>query len=214
MQTKTGILFSIKVPMASWSEGGASLRPSEMTPTWSGVAGLIAAAFGWKRDDGRISKFASDYAMAVQVHEYGFRLLDYHTVQSPERSKSDKLRSRTRFEELSVDTVHTTITRREYVTDAHYDFVLLAVVNSPVVLPIEIRDALLNPHFPLYVGRRSCPVGQVFARCQEGSLDTLLPDATHWDARLSSTRVPSLIRERRDLRSTGMTYLTRQECVA
>jgi len=45
-------------------------------------------------------------------------------------------------------------------------------------------------------------------------LDDLLPKATHWDSRIPTKRVPSLIRERRDLRSVNATYLMRKECVA
>ena len=199
--------------MASWAEGGAALRPTDMTPTWSAIVGLVSAALGWKRDDDRIAQFALNYAMAIQVIEAGSRLMDYQTIQSPERSQSDRRRARTRADELSVDTIHTTITRREYVTGADYDFLLLPVVDAPVIAPPEIAHALRNPYFPLYIGRRSCPVGQIFARCEEGVLDQLLPHATHWDSRLMSSRVPSLIRERRDLRAKGLTYLTRRECV-
>lgn len=209
-----GLRFRLRVPMASWSETGANLRPTDFVPTWSAITGLIGAAFGWRRDDIRLVELASGYALAVRVEKPGERLEDYHTVQSPERSHSDRLRSRTRADELSVAQIHTTITRREYVTGADYSLLVVAAVESPVVEPGQIVDALRRPVFPLYAGRRSCPIGRIAAEPVSGAMDSVMPDATHWDARIPSSRTPSLIRERRDLRVGAMAYAARNECVA
>jgi len=209
-----GVLFPLRSPLVAWSEGGAALRPTDFVPTWSAIAGMVGAAFGWDRRDARIAGLAGDYAMAVRVDRAGVRIEDYHTVQSPERSQADAMRARTRADELSVEDVHTTITRREYVSDAAYTILLLAIAGSPGVNAEEIRAALMRPAFPLYAGRRSCTLGRIAAELVHGDLDALMPDATHWDSRLPSKRTPSLVRERRDQRVGAMTYGVRHECVA
>lgn len=209
-----GVRFRLQTPLASWSESGAALRPTDNVPSWSALVGMIGAAFGWRRADGRLSQLATDYAMAVRIERSGERIEDYQTVQSPERSQADRLRASTRADELSVPNVHTTITRREYVADAIYEILVLAVANTPVVTADEIRAAMLRPIFPLYAGRRSCALGRLAAVVVTGELDTLLPDATNWDSRLVTARAPSLVRERRDMRVGANSYALRHECVA
>ena len=204
----------MRPPLASWSETGASLRPTDMVPSWSAIVGLVGAAFGWGRSDMRLVSLADDYAMAVRVDQPGERIEDYHTVQSPEKVQAERLRARSRADELAVEQIHTTITRREYVSGAAYTFLLLACRDTPVVSTGDIVEALLRPVFPLYAGRRSCLLGPIKAEAVVGTLDALLPDATHWDSRLPSTRSATLIRERRDQRIGAFTYSIRFECVA
>lgn len=209
-----GFQFELKEPMVSWSETGAHVRPTETTPTWSAIVGLISAALGLSRNDERIAQISTDFAMAVEVIRAGSRLDDYQTIQSPDAKQSQRLRANTRLDELSVSTINTTITRREYVMDAHYRILVLACSEDPIFKPTEIVAALRNPKYSLYVGRRSCPIGSLHTELVSGNIDSILPEATHWDRRLVSSRSPSLIRERRDLRLAGMRYGTRMECVA
>jgi len=209
-----GISFAIEVPLVSWSESGTALRPSDQVPTWSAIVGMMGAALGLSRTDHRLAELGLDYGMAVEILHRGTLVEDFHTIQSPERSQSEKIRASTRYQELSVKDVHTTITRREYISGASYLFLIVALVDDPVFAPCEVAQALRNPIFPLYAGRRSCPIGRVNATVIEGDLDGLLKKATHWDSRITTSRVPSLIRERRDLRSVNATYLMRKECIA
>lgn len=209
-----GVLFAIDAPLVSWSESGTALRPTDQVPTWSAIVGLIGAALGLSRTDNRLAQIALDYGMAVEIRRRGLLIEDFHTIQSPERSQSARIRASTRLQELSVESVHTTITRREYVTDASYSFLVVSLSDTPVFSPNEIANALGNPIFPLYAGRRSCPLGRINATIVKGEMDEVLPKATHWDLRITTNRSPSLIRERRDLRSVNSTYLMRRECVA
>lgn len=198
----------------SWSETGAASRPTDFVPSWSAIVGLVGAALGWGRTDQRLVRFANDYALAVAVENPGERIQDYHTIQSPEKSQAEAMRAQTRADELSVASVHTTITRREYVSGAAYTVLLLADSDSPIASATEIAAGLGRPVFPLYAGRRSCALGRVAAEVVAGNLDDLLPGATHWDHRLASGRSPSLIRERRDQRVGPFAFTIRHECVA
>lgn len=213
-ESAAGICFRLAVPLVSWSEAGAVIRPTDLIPSWSAITGMIGAALGWGRDDARLDRLAADYAMAVQVEQFGERLQDFHTIQSPEAAQAQRIRVRTRADELEVPTIHTTITRREYVSGARYVILVLPCRSDPGVSAQAIADALRRPAFALYAGRRSCAVGFIAAEVVTGNVDHLLPAATHWDSRLVSARTPSLIRERRDQRVGPRQYAVRHECVA
>jgi hypothetical protein len=76
-----------------------------------------------------------------------------------------------------------------------------------------VVDALGHPEFPLYAGRRGCTLGRIAARAVEGSLEAVLPDATHWDRRITAPWRPSLVRERRDMLAGNRKFTIRQEAV-
>ncbi len=173
-QPSQGIRFIVRTPLASWSQTGAALRPTDFVPTWSAIVGLLGAALGWSREDRRLDRLAADYAMAVRVDAAGERIEDYHTVQSPEKSQAGAMRARTRQDELSVRDVHTTITRREYVSGAAYTVLVLATVDAPVATPAQLAEGLAHPVFPLYAGRRTCLLGKVMAETVD-LMSTALP---------------------------------------
>lgn len=206
--------FSLKAPMASWSESGVLVKPTERTPTWSALVGLVGAAFGWSREDDRLAKFSADYAPVLVVRKAGEVFEDYHTIQTPEASQALRRRARTRLDEMSVPSIHSTITRREYVSDSVCDIILFPLTSTPVVTPEEIAAALANPVFPLYAGRRSCPLGPLRCVVENGDADTAVNEATHWDSRIRSSRKPSLVRERRDLLVGPRQFFIRKECIA
>ena len=196
--------FDISAPLASWSTTGTHYRPTDNTPSWSAITGMCGAAFGWQRTNDCLVKFANDYAMAIEVRRPGERLVDYHTVQSPHRPALNGKTPRTRWEELQAinprGEPHTTPTRREYLQDVKYKIALVRISDNPVVSVDQIIDALRTPVYPLFAGRRSCPIGPILAQKSNGqSIEEVLPDVTHWDQRLKSNLAHSLVRERRDL---------------
>lgn len=209
-----GVLFTIAAPLASWSTGGAAIRPTDSVPTWSAITGLLGAALGWSRIDERLVRIAEQYAMAVQVMNVGITVEDYHTVQAPDADAARRARANTRSDELLVSEPNTTITRREYVPDARYKVLVLALTSTPIVAAPELAWSLAHPVYPLYAGRRSCLIGRIAADVVAGDMDTLLPSATHWDSRLKTARTPSIVRERRDMRVGARVFAARHECVA
>jgi CRISPR-associated protein Cas5/CasD subtype I-E len=213
-QKMKGVLFEFSAPLASWATSGAAVRATDAVPTWSAMTGLLAAALGWGREDERIAALARDYAMAVRVIEPGSRLEDYHTVQSPDAARAGRARVQTRADELDAGEPNTTITRREYLSGARYSMLVLTAAERPVATPEALVRALREPVYALYAGRRSCPLARIGAKVVAGDLDSLLPDATHWDSRLPTSRTPSLVRERRDMRVGARRFAVRKECVA
>ncbi len=200
----SAVIFTLSTPLASWAESGVSYRPSDFVPTWSALVGLVGAAFGWPRGDERLVRFATEFAPAFEVVRTGDRLVDFQTIQSPGRAVFKNKAPRTRHQEVDVakeqGKLHTTITKREYVQDSVYKIALASLVEKPFIGMKDIIDALASPVFPLYAGRRSCPLGHVAAELSDGdAVNEWLPNVTHWDTRLVCEIEPSLTRERRDL---------------
>lgn len=153
------LLFRLYGPLASWGEiAVGESRHSAVYPGKSALLGLIAAAFGIRRDEEqRQAALASGYRFAVKVISTGHPLRDYHTAQAPD--SVGKFVYRTRRDELVLgkERLGTILSSREYRCDA---FSLVAVVaedDAPYSLD-EIREALMKPRFHLYLGRKSCPV--------------------------------------------------------
>lgn len=168
------LLFQLYGPLASWGDiAVGETRPSAMTPTKSAVLGLVAAALGLRRPNTARAEterdeweschiaLAKGYGMAVKMETMGLPLSDYHTVQVPSSGsgRNDKVFS-TRRDELThahKSDLNTILSRREYRQDAFYAVAIWARANSPYTLH-ELRRALLEPCFMLYLGRKSCPL--------------------------------------------------------
>ncbi|WP_070791261.1 type I-E CRISPR-associated protein Cas5/CasD [Corynebacterium sp. HMSC074A01] len=132
------LLLLLKGPMQSWGdESRYQTRTTATTPTKSGIVGLIAAAQGRRRSD-PIEDLAQ-LRLAIRVDQSGSLLRDYQTAQPWQTSPNDPTRLVTRY----------------FLSDAAF---LAAVESDDRLLLDEMAAALRAPKFPLFMGRRSCPV--------------------------------------------------------
>ncbi|MCV5225042.1 type I-E CRISPR-associated protein Cas5/CasD, partial [Escherichia coli] len=70
------------------------------------------------------------------------------------------------------------ISQREYRCDGYWHIALSATPDAPVSLQ-AICEALVSPCFPLYLGRKSCPLALPLApRLMSGSLKDVLIQAS------------------------------------
>lgn len=107
-------------------------------PTKSGILGLLAAAQGRRRTD-EIEDLLS-LELAVRTEQRGVLLRDFHTAHH--RVKGTPM----------------PLTDRFYWSDA----VFTAHVGGPRPLLDGLEEALRDPAYPLYLGRRSCvPEGRL-----------------------------------------------------
>ncbi|WP_158781806.1 type I-E CRISPR-associated protein Cas5/CasD [Pantoea sp. BAV 3049] len=177
---KQYLVFQLYAPMASWGEEAVGeVRHTAAIPTRSAILGLLAAALGIYRDEEeRLSSFNQHYHLAVRPLSTGERWLrDYHTVSVPRENK--KYRYYTRRDELCLapDEVGTIVTQREYRCDGYWHVAVSATQHAPVALE-AIQVALLAPHFPLYLGRKSCPLALPLSPClMSGSLNQVFLQA-------------------------------------
>lgn len=137
------LLLRLAAPLQSWGVGAKfDRRETQRLPTKSGVVGLLAAALGRKRTDSLEDLNA--LSMGVRADQEGELLRDYHTART-EKS--------------------TYVTNRYYLADA----VFLVGLQGEEDLLRQLAQALQNPAFPLFLGRRSCPPeGRVMLGIREG----------------------------------------------
>jgi CRISPR system Cascade subunit CasD len=142
------LLLRFYAPMQSWgSRSKFDDRLTEREPTKSGVIGLIAAAFGYRRnEEDEIQKLSNALKIGVLAERDGELFYDYQTVKSAKSSW---------------------ISKRYYLSDASF----IVGLEGEKDLLEKISYALTHPYFPLYLGRRSCPpVGQVVLEITEKTL--------------------------------------------
>jgi CRISPR system Cascade subunit CasD len=138
-----------------------SLAVGERRGTWdrpgrSAVLGLIAACLGLERTDGRAHQaLEADYGLALRVEHLGPVLADYHTAQAAPKRRGRTFR--TRREELQVADLGTILSRRDY----HTDVVVFVALwpRGDARWPLDaIAQAMREPQFTPYLGRRACPL--------------------------------------------------------
>ncbi|WP_127476013.1 type I-E CRISPR-associated protein Cas5/CasD [Sulfurivermis fontis] len=151
------LLFRLYGPLASWGETAVGeMRPSAAWPGRSAILGLLAAALGVRRDEeARQRALAQSYGVAVCVESSGELLRDYHTTQVPPERRG--VVHRTRRDELTTEGLNTILSQRDYRCDALYTVALWQKEGTTENLS-QLAEALLCPIFPLYLGRKSCPV--------------------------------------------------------
>lgn len=129
------LLLRLAGPMQAWgTDSKVDTRTAGTQPSKSGVVGMIAAAMGRSRDES-VDDIAA-LRFGVRTDQEGTVLRDYHTVHHPTDSK------------------RTYITNRYYLEDA----VFLIGLEGDESMLHSIDEAVTHPYYPLFMGRRSCPV--------------------------------------------------------
>ncbi|WP_165987956.1 type I-E CRISPR-associated protein Cas5/CasD [Streptomyces sp. YIM 98790] len=163
-----GLLLSLNGPLQSWGERSHfNERDTSAFPTRSGVLGLLAAALG--RGRGEPVEDLQQLSLTVRADRPGVLLRDLHTVGGglPARETVTTAEGKKR----PGDTA-TLLSHRWYLADAAFTVALTSPDGQDQVALDTWARALRSPHWPPYLGRRSCP--------PEGPLlITSSPDALH-----------------------------------
>ena len=170
---------TLYAPLASF--GGLAVgerRGSERHPTRSALLGLIGAALGIDRaDEPAQAALAAGYGIATQTLAPGRPLTDYHTAQMPRADR--KRRYATRRDELRAEALGTVLTSRDYLTDALFALAIWPRDPAPHTLA-AVAQAFASPHYTLYLGRKSCPLGLPLAPKISTHPDPAAALAAHW----------------------------------
>ena len=130
----TVLLLRLAGPMQAWGvKSRFTVRSTELAPTKSGVIGMLAAATGRRRTDPIEDLLTLRFG--VRKDQPGTVIRDFHTAVPTDGRKPMPLSD------------------RYYLADA----VFLAGIEGDKALLEGIDEAFRRPHFPLYLGRRSCP---------------------------------------------------------
>lgn len=126
------LLLRLAGPLQAWGvDSKFETRRTENLPTKSGVIGLVAAALGRRRDES-VDDLCS-LRFGVRVDQEGSLLRDYHIA----RNTKDSYQS-----------------NRWYLEDAVF---LVGLESEDHAFLESLRQAMLFPAFPLFLGRRACP---------------------------------------------------------
>ncbi|MGW5940013.1 type I-E CRISPR-associated protein Cas5/CasD [Streptomyces celluloflavus] len=131
------LLLRLAGPLQAWGSAARfTRRTTENAPTKSGVLGLLAAAQGRARDADLSDLAALEFG--VRIDQPGVRLRDFQTAHHADSGKAMPL------------------SERFYLADAVF---VAGVAGDPSLLH-TLYEALLEPVFLPYLGRRSCPPAQ------------------------------------------------------
>ncbi len=151
------LLLRLAGPMQSWgTQSRFTVRDTGLEPSKSGVIGLLCAALGKPRDEaapaipGRpeLPSLAAlaNLTMAVRIDRPGTMAVDYHTALNVLKASGKS-------------TKKCEPSNRYYLADADF---LVALEGGHALLR-RLADALANPIWPLYLGRKAfvpaLPVG-------------------------------------------------------
>lgn len=141
------LLLKFAGPLQSWGTSSHfETRHTDYYPSKSAVIGMIAAAFGYRRNESHDADLRqlNELAFAVRIDQQGNLLKDYHIAS--------KCKPTGEFD-------------RNYVTNRYCleDAVFLVALGSEDSLLLEkIEQALTAPYFQLCLGRRSFPLSYDF----------------------------------------------------
>jgi CRISPR system Cascade subunit CasD len=144
------LYLRLEGPLQSWGERARwTVRDTASEPTKSGVMGLVACALGWGAHRSRdLAALSRRLRMGVRCDRPGTLIRDYHTVCGGARSADGKIKRN-----QSTKEPETVVSIRHYLADASF---LVALQGTDSELSL-IRDALADPVWPVFLGRRSCP---------------------------------------------------------
>jgi CRISPR system Cascade subunit CasD len=146
------LLLHLHGPMQSW--GGAARfdqRSTALSPTKSGVVGLLAAADGRKRGTS-VADIAA-LTMTVRVDDPGQLMRDYHTVGANHPKGRRPVKA-----ESGKDHPDTIVTERYYLASAAFT---VALEGDDSLLE-KLDRSLRSPTWPVALGRRSCPPAEPY----------------------------------------------------
>jgi CRISPR system Cascade subunit CasD len=146
------LFLRLEGPLQSWGDSSRwTVRRTRGEPSKSGVVGLVAAALGYGRDpngEREIARLGRELQLAVRVDRPGALLRDYHTITGGVLSAAGKIKLHAGTREPE-----TIVSEREYLSDACF----LAALAGPPRTLARIREGLLRPVWPPFLGRKCCP---------------------------------------------------------
>ena len=178
------LTFLLSGTLASFgSYAGHERRGSDLVPMRSAILGLVGAALGIDRADAEGQAALGAYSSAVQPFKRTAALRDYHTVQTVPTTKAKRPRTRRDALATANRNINTIITIRDYRCDVLIGVVLWGDGRWSLN---HLSSKLRHPTFPLYLGRKSCPL--------TNPLGPKIVRAEGPDIALASIEVPEFLR--------------------
>lgn len=146
MSNKHVLLLRLSGPLQAWGvESRFAVRDTLREPSKSGIVGLLCAALGRTRDQ-PIADLAA-LRMGARADQEGVVLRDYHVAGKGGYYKASG----------DVERANVIPGNRYYLMDARF---LVALEGDDLALLAQCHDALRDPRWPLFLGRKACPPGE------------------------------------------------------
>lgn len=141
--------------LQAWGERARwSIRDTASEPTKSGLVGLLACAIG-EHGDEPLKVLSRSIRMGVRCDREGKLVRDYHTVSGGVMAANGKIKIN-----ATTKLPETVVSERYYLCDASF----LVVIQAEESLIDSLRQAVQDPVWPIYLGRKSClPSRPLFA---------------------------------------------------
>ncbi len=137
------LVLRLEGPLQSWGlRARWDVRDTGTEPSKSGIMGLLGCALGYSRDDPRLrEELEARLSIGVREEQRGTIARDFHTVTGTFSTAQGKAKEKT------------ILSPRDYIHDAAF----LVVIGGPSNILQKCRNALEDPRWPIYLGRKSCP---------------------------------------------------------
>lgn len=135
------ILLKLSGPLQAWgTDSYFEIRHTDSYPSKSAIVGLLSASLGYRRnDDDKIRKL-NELLFAVRIDQEGLISRDYQiAAKYKDSGKLDR----------------NYVTNRYYLSDAVF---VVAISHADDKFMNSVLEALKNPYFQLFLGRRSFPI--------------------------------------------------------
>jgi CRISPR system Cascade subunit CasD len=154
MNERRTLLIRLDGPMQAWGvDSRFSLRETRPEPSKSGVVGLVAAALGRERE-ADVSDLAA-LAFGVRVDREGRLRRDFHTAGAYARDASGRVMGGYyKAEGSKSKEKEAVVSERFYLSDACFT---AGLEGEDASFLEHLRRKLLDPHWPLFLGRRAFP---------------------------------------------------------
>lgn len=142
------LLLRLSGVLQAWgTQSNFGVRDTGQEPSKSGVLGLLYAALGYGRET-PLDQTWEGLRMGVRVDQEGTMLRDFHTAGI------DGIRS---TDGRKVNTKYPVVSTRYYLADARF---LVGLASANLDLLTTLHEALRDPVWSLYLGRKACVPGE------------------------------------------------------
>lgn len=189
MSSETACLaLRLEGPLQSWGfDSQYNRRNTGLMPTKSAIAGMCCAALGLPRGSDQEKRFLASFrsikmtSIAIPRTLAGKelpvrRLQDYHTVgggydpNNPNERGSITVSAEKGTPRAKKGQALAVLTHRQYLNDASFGILLQG--TAPLLR--QIADALRNPVWGIWLGRKTCiPSAPIFAGLKDSRVDAI-----------------------------------------
>lgn len=137
-------------------------RDTGFYPSKSAIIGLLGSAFGYERKSPFLDFLSSNLKVHVRIDKEGKLITDLQTVNQPVRQANGSIKKN------KDSSYYHPLLKKDYLQDA----IFIVYITGERDLIYKCYEAVKNPVWPIYLGRKSCiPSTLIYRKEPEEVLD-------------------------------------------